>query len=138
MKKRTLAREFSLQILYQIDICHEACEEVLKNFWQAKAEEEIEEEVKLFSADLVKGTVDNLAAIDEKITQFATNWQLERMAFVDRNILRLGVFELVFRPDIPPKVTINEAVELAKKFSGKEAGKFVNGILDKIKIEIKK
>ncbi|MDD2752829.1 MAG: transcription antitermination factor NusB [Candidatus Omnitrophica bacterium] len=138
MKKRTLAREFALQILYQIDIGHEGYEEVLKNFWQSKLEEEIEEEVKEFSASLVKGTVDNLAPIDEKITQFATNWQLERMAFVDRNILRLGVFELVFRSDIPPKVTINEAVELAKKFSGKEAGKFVNGILDKIKIEIKK
>ena len=138
MKKRSLAREFVLQILYQIDICNQSSADALENFWQSKLEEEIEEEVKQFSTELVKGVIDNLAAIDEKITQFATNWQLDRMAFVDRNILRLGVFELIFRPDIPPKVTINEAVELAKKFSGVEAGKFVNGILDKIKIEAKK
>jgi transcription antitermination factor NusB len=70
--------------------------------------------------------------------QFAANWQLERMAVVDRNIMRLGAFELLYRDDIPPKVSINEAVELAKKFSGLESGKFVNAILDKIKLEKKK
>ena len=82
--------------------------------------------------------LENLEEIYKKIIQYATNWRLERMAHVDRNILRLGSYELIFRKDIPPKVSINEAVELAKKFSGPEAGKFVNGILDKIKLETNK
>jgi len=74
-------------------------------------------------------------SIDEKISKYAANWHLKRMAVVDRNILRLGACELITRQDIPPKVSINEAVELAKRYSGIEAGKFVNAILDKIKLE---
>lgn len=135
MRKRTKAREFALQILYQIDITHDSPEAALENFWQTNKDEHIDDEMKEFSAQLVSGVSQNLKAIDEKVSQFATNWQLERMAVVDRNVLRLGAFELLFRMDIPPKVTINEAVELAKKYSGVESGKFVNAILDKIKIE---
>jgi len=134
MRKRTQAREFTLQILYQMDITHDAYEAVLINFWQAQGDE-INEELKSFSAELVKGVAENLKTIDAKIVQYATNWQLERMAVVDRNILRMSCFEIIFRDDIPPKVSINEAVELAKKYSGIEAGKFVNAILDKIKLE---
>jgi transcription antitermination factor NusB len=137
MRKRTKAREFALQILYQVDITRESCETSLVNFWQRHAEEDmpIEEQVKDFATELVKGVSQNLEAIDKKISQYATNWQLERMAVVDRNILRLSCYELLFRQDIPLKVSINEAVDLAKKYSGPEAGKFVNGILDKIKSE---
>ncbi len=79
-----------------------------------------------------------MAALDPKIAQYATNWQMERMAVIDRNILRMGSFELIHRDEIPPKVTINEPVELAKKYSGAESGKFVNAILDKIKQELGK
>jgi len=135
MRKRTLAREFALQVLYQIDITHDSCDISLNNFWQAHSEENIEEGIKKFTDELVKGATVNLAAIDAKIVQYATNWQLKRMAVVDRNILRIGCFELTFRDDIPFKVSINEAVELAKKYSSLEAGKFVNGILDKINLE---
>ncbi|MFZ2937763.1 MAG: transcription antitermination factor NusB [Candidatus Omnitrophota bacterium] len=135
MRKRTLAREFAIQILYQMDITHDNCEVSLGNFWATRLEEHIEEEVKNFTNLLVNGVFDNLAAIDKIIAQFATNWQLKRMAVVDRNVLRMGCFELTFRNDIPPKVSINEAVDLAKKYSGQEAGKFVNGVLDKIKKE---
>lgn len=135
MRKRTLAREFALQILYQMDMTHDNCEISLGNFWAAHLEEHIEEEVKNFTNQLVNGVFDNLAAIDKIIAGFATNWQLKRMAVVERNILRMGCFELTFRNDIPPKVSINEAVDLAKKYSGREAGKFVNGVLDKIKKE---
>jgi len=135
MRKRTLAREFALQVLYQIDITHDSCDISLDNFWQAHSEENIEEGIKKFTDELVKGATVNLAAIDAKIVQYATNWQLKRMAVVDRNILRIGCFELTFRDDIPFKVSINEAVELAKKYSSLEAGKFVNGILDKINLE---
>lgn len=137
MRKRTLAREFALQVLYQLDITRDNCDSSLSNFWQTQ-EEEITQDVKSFAEELVKGVSLNLEAIDVKIAQYAANWQLKRMAVVDRNILRLGSFELMFREDIPPKVSINEAVELAKKYSSVEAGKFVNGILDKVKLEKKR
>lgn len=136
MRRRTRAREFTLQILYQMDITRDSCAAALANFWQGHSEERIEDSVKGFTDELAKGVMDNLAIIDQKISQYATNWQLERMPVVDRNILRLGCFELMFRQDIPPKVSINEAVELAKKYSGTEAGKFVNAILDKVKQEM--
>ncbi len=138
MRKRTKAREFALQVLYQIDITHDSFDESLSNFWQAYSEEAIEEQVKNFTNELVKGVTDNLDKIDAKINQCAANWQIKRMAVVDRNILRMSCYELMFRDDIPAKVSINEAIELAKKYSGPEAGKFVNGILDKIKLEMKK
>lgn len=135
MRRRSRAREFALQILYQMDITHDNCDESLSNFWQAYSEKHIDEDLKNFTTDLVKGVANNLSIIDAKISQYATNWQLKRMAVVDRNILRMSCFELMFRDDIPPKVSINEAVELAKKYSGPEAGKFVNAISDKIKSE---
>ncbi len=135
MRKRSRSREFALQILYQIDIARDNYDAALDNFWQAHSEENIEEEMKNFTAELVRGVAQNLSVIDAKISQYAANWKLERMAVVDRNILRMSCFELMFRDDIPPKVSINEAVELAKKYSGVEAGKFVNAILDKIKLE---
>lgn len=135
MRKRTLAREFALQVLYQTDITQDSPDAALSNFWQAHSEENREEGIKKFTDELVKGVTENLPAIDAKIAQYATNWQLKRMAVVDRNILRMGCFELTFRDDIPFKVSINEAVELAKKYSSLEASKFVNGILDKINLE---
>jgi len=138
MRKRTLAREFALQILYQIDITRDNYDTALANFWQVRIEEHIEESVKDFTGELVKGVAQNREAIDNKIVQYATNWQLKRMAVVDRNILRMSCFELMFCRDIPPKVSINEAVELAKRYSGMEAGKFVNAISDKIKQEMEK
>lgn len=138
MRKRTQAREFALQVLYKMDICREPSDAALASFWEANTEQEAGEEVKAFTSELVKGVEANSQAIDQEIVRYAENWKLERMAYVDRNILRLSGYELLFREDIPPKVSINEAVELAKKYSGSEAGKFVNGILDKIKIEKKK
>ncbi|MCX5702718.1 MAG: transcription antitermination factor NusB [Candidatus Omnitrophica bacterium] len=137
MRKRTRAREYSLQVLYRMDITTDNYEVSLNNLWQLNVEGEIEEEVKNFASELVKGVAENLETIDAEIARYAANWQLKRMAVVDRNILRLGCFELMFREDIPPKVTINEAVELAKKYSDPEAAKFVNGILDKIQSEKK-
>lgn len=138
MRKRSQAREFALQVLYQMDITRDSPDVALDNFWQAHSDDPVEEGLKAFTAELVKGAAQNLEAIDKKISQYATNWQLKRMAVVDRNILRMGSFELIFRSDIPPKVSINEAVDLAKKYSGSEAGKFVNAILDKIKQELEK
>lgn len=134
MRKRTQSRSFALQALYQVDITKDNYTECLDNLWRG-LDEPLESQIKDFTAELVKGVVDNLEAIDKKISQYTNNWQIQRMAVVDRNILRLSCYELIFRNDIPPKVSINEAVDLAKKYSGPEAGKFVNGILDKVKSE---
>jgi transcription antitermination factor NusB len=138
MRKRTKAREYVLQMLYQVDITGGNWQETLENFWEAGNQEDAISELKDFSAELLGGVIQHLQEIDKKISKYAANWQLERMAFVDRNIMRLGCFELLYRADIPPKVAINEAVELAKKYSGLESGKFVNAILDQIKIEKEK
>jgi transcription antitermination factor NusB len=128
MRKRTQSREYALQILYQIDLTGESVSVSLENFWQNQLS--VDSSVKDFAIQLVNGTVDNIKIIDEKIAKYATNWELDRMATVDRNILRMGIYELLFLNDIPRKVSINEAVDLAKKFSTEESGKFVNGILD--------
>lgn len=134
MRKRSLSREFALQVLYQLDITDDKVDVSLENFWQ-NFEKELSDEIKNFTEELVKGVFENLKTIDEKISRYATNWELKRMAVVDRNILRLGSYELMWRLDIPLIVSINEAVELAKKYSGIQSGKFVNGILDKIRLE---
>ena len=137
MRKRTKARQLALQILYQIDITHDNSSVSLENFWQDHTQE-VDPTVKQFTLELVEGIQKNCQTIDHKIAQYAKNWKLKRMAVVDRNILRQACFELLYRQDIPPKVAINEAIELAKRFSGIEAGKFVNGILDKIREDITK
>jgi len=130
MRKRTQAREIALSILYQMDITRMEAQLVMNDVWQREGE--VDPEVKTFTERLVFGVHQNLEGIDQKITSYATNWQLKRMAIIDRNVLRLGLFELLFTKDIPPKVSINEAVELAKRFGDLESSKFVNGILDKI------
>lgn len=118
-----------------MDITHDPFEQAWESFWLSTDTEPTDPTVKDFAQELVRGVFENVAAIDGKISSYAKNWELERMAVVDRNILRLGVSELLYRSDIPPKVSINEAVELAKKYSELKSGKFVNGILDKVKSE---
>ena len=130
MRKRTEAREYALQLLYKYDITAEPVTE-LDLFWVE--DKEIAPPVNDFALQLVSGAIKHQEQIDKKISGFAANWELKRMAAVDRNVLRLAAFELLYLEDIPAKVSINEAVDLAKKYSGEEAGKFVNGILDSIK-----
>lgn len=132
MRKRTLARECVLKMLYQRDVTARDIMAVVDQYWSVEDDEACDAEVKLFAGRLAVGIHRNLEAIDAKIAEYATNWQLKRMAIIDRNILRIGVYELNFESGIPPKVTINEAIELAKKYGDMESGKFVNGILDKI------
>ena len=130
MRKRSLARDWVLKILYQSDITRRPVKDLFESFWQD--EEEKDPEVREFTLRLAGGVEEQKESIDNKISQYATNWQLKRMAIIDRNILRMGVYELLFASDIPPKVSINEAVELAKRYGDLESSKFVNGILDKI------
>ena len=129
MRNRTKARERALQMLYQMDIRHAAPQQILAESWQ---EEAPLEEVKTFANQLFLGTAEHLESLDAFITSHADNWNLKRMAVIDRNILRLGAFELLHLADVPPKVCINEAIELAKRFGDAESGRFVNGILDAI------
>ncbi len=130
MRKRTQGRELTLQILYQYEINPQDLEPLLQIFWQEHSE--ASEEIRHFTEALVKGTVEHREELDQVIGRYTENWELHRMASIDRNILRFATFELLFREDIPPKVTINEAVDIAKKYSNEDSGKFVNGILDKI------
>jgi len=129
LRKRTQAREYALHILYQIDITGDPASAVLDQFWR---DNECEEGVRDFAAQLVKGSSENLAEIDTIISKHSEHWKLFRMAAIDRGILRLATYEMLYRNDIPPKATINEAVEMAHKYSTPDSGKFINGILDKI------
>ena len=132
MGSRTRARECALQALYQLDLGggepREAVRAVLAHF------EEADESTERFADELVRGVQSERAQIDALIQQSSTHWKLDRMARVDRNILRLATYELLYREDIPPLVTINEAIDIAKKFSTKNSGPFVNGILDNIRL----
>lgn len=130
MRNRTEARECALKVLYAVDIRKDPPEECSRIFW--KSNPKIKDAVKEFSNFLIDGISKNRDRIDSVISKYATNWQIQRMATIDRNILRLATFELLFTEDIPPKVSINEAIEMAKKYGDKDSGKFVNGVLDKI------
>lgn len=130
MRKRTQSREYALQVLYQMEVNPEPLDEALENFWQAHRDSPAD--VRDYTRRLVEGCHAHQIDIDQLLSQYTQNWQIHRMAIVDRNILRLGAFEIVYCEDVPPKVAINEAVNIAKKFSQEDSGKFVNGILDKI------
>ncbi|MFA5388424.1 MAG: transcription antitermination factor NusB [Candidatus Omnitrophota bacterium] len=132
MRKRTFARECALKILYRIEISRESVDSSLEDFW-SKAPECSDKETHDFTEALVKGTRGNITVIDGIISKYTDNWNIARMAVIDKNIMRMSVYEMVFRKDIPPNVSINEAIELAKKYGDVDSGKFVNGILDKIK-----
>ena len=126
--KRRKAREYALQLLFQLDIRKEKPSAALfKRFW---SEEERDEEIRTFAEETVKGTFKHLRTINSTILACAKNWSLDRMGAVDRNVLRMAVYEILYSMDIPPSVSINEAIELAKKFGTDESGAFVNGILD--------
>jgi transcription antitermination protein NusB len=128
MGSRHQARERALQVLFQYDI-HGKPGLWLDMFWK---ENEAPDEVKAFAERLVAGVLDKKKELDTLIGKYATNWKISRMPIVDRNILRAGVYELLWMDEVPAKVTVNEAIELAKSFGDDDASKFVNGILDQV------
>ncbi len=130
MSRRRKSREHVLKILFQRDFTKDIIGDIIKHYWK---ENNISPQVKDFSEKLAKGTVNNLKEIDSTIEKSSEHWVLNRMSAIDRNILRMAAYELIFMEDIPPKVTIDEAIEIAKKFGANESADFVNGILDKIK-----
>jgi N utilization substance protein B len=158
MGKRREARERAVQFLFQHDLNPPSdLDKALDEFWESQRAAAIagekgpatwgqpvelpppsadEAETRLFADPLIRGAIQHRDEIDEQIKKHVKNWELHRIAAVDRNILRLAIHEMLYREDIPPVVSINEAVDIAKKFSTHDSGKFVNGILDKIKGEL--
>jgi N utilization substance protein B len=158
MGKRRESRERAVQFLFQHDLNPPAdLDGALEEFWQSQRAAAIadekgkahwneavelppptaeEAETRLFADPLIRGALQHRDAIDEIIKRHVQNWDFNRIAAVDRNILRLAIYEMLHREDIPPIVSINEAVDIAKKFSTNDSGKFVNGILDRVKGEL--
>lgn len=130
MKRRTRSRELALQFLYQVDLRGADLIDEVDGYL---SDAESDDETRKFARDLVVGTFERIVEIDAMITSVAQNWQIDRMAVIDRNVLRMATFELLWCPAIPPKVSINEAIELGKRFSTENSGGFINGIIDKIK-----
>lgn len=128
--RRRKAREYALQALYQIDVAGHTADDALQNLRESFGE--VEPEILGYAETLIRGVAENLEEIDGLVQGHSPNWRLERMARVDRNILRMATFELRYRPDVPTKVAINEAIEVAKRFGTGESGSFINGVLDKV------
>ena len=133
--RRRKAREIALQFLYQLEQ-NDASDPgpYEAEFW---ARHPLDDEARAFASALVYGTKRHQAPIDSRLAESIEHWDLDRMAVVDRNILRLAVYELLFEPAIPAKVTINEAIEIAKKFGTAESSRFINGVLDRIHRELR-
>lgn len=158
MGKRREARERAVQFLFQYDLNQpEDLDQTLRSFWESQRAAALAEEkgpatwgqpvelpppsveelaMREFADPLIRGALEHRDEIDQCIKKCVQNWDLPRIAAVDRNILRLAIYEMLYREDIPPVVTINEAVEIAKKFSTQDSGRFVNGILDKVRAEL--
>jgi len=136
MNLRRQARQIAIEELYRRDLVGGADESVEENLVALPTAGGHAPSARPFAADLVRGVIAHLGVLDEKIRHYAQNWSLERIAVVDRAILRLAIYEMLFRDDIPPVVSINEAIDLAKEYSSADSGRFVNGILDRVKLEL--
>src|SRR5215468_8849382 len=134
MGPRRKAREYALQMLFQWDITHDDIDQVIATFFQNQSEESAD--VADFARRLVMGAVEHVERIDELIRKHAEHWRLDRMATVDRNLLRLAVQEFLYEKETPKTVVINEAIEIARRFSAQEPPLFINGVLDSIKKEL--
>ena len=129
MGLRSEARKSSLKILYQIEISKISAESALSDYF---SQNQVSSAHREFAEFLVKNIISHIPQLDNIISKYAKNWELPRIAIIDKNILRIGIFELLYTEDIPPKVSINEAVELAKTFGDLDSPRFINGILDSV------
>jgi len=136
--ERRRGREAALQMLYQWEVGRASASEAIATYWPAHdSGGEQPESVRAFANALVRGTIDRVTEIDRLLSAHAENWRVERMAVIDRLTLRLAVYEFLADPDTPSRVIINEALELARTYSGEEAVGFVNGVLDSVKKELR-
>jgi N utilization substance protein B len=133
------AREAALQMLYQCEVGRAGAFESIASYWPAReADDALPERLREFANDLVRGTLDRREEIDRLLAAHAQNWRIERMTVIDRTVLRMAVNEMLSEPDTPSRVIINEAIELARSFSGDEAVGFVNGVLDAVRKELRR
>ena len=135
MGSRRKARECALQMLFAADVAEMSADEVIRTYWSELGESDLDETARQFSTRLAEGTLAKLELLDDRIRSRAEHWRISRMAVVDRNILRLAVYEFLYEPT-PRTVAINEALEIARRFSTYEATQFINGILDAIKRDL--
>jgi transcription antitermination protein NusB len=135
MGKRREGREAAVQLLFHWDLnARQPLDETgLNGFWQLRTANQPTRE---FATRVANGVIAEQEAIDEKITRYTANYELKRISAVDRNILRVAIYEMLFCNDVPPIVAINEAIDIAKKFGTEESGKFVNGVLDRVKLDL--
>jgi N utilization substance protein B len=130
MGSRRKSREVALQVLYLLEYQTTDIEEAIAHFWR---EDELDSKTVQFTRELVEGTRGNVEKLDEYIDKSSEHWRLDRMALIDINVMRLAVYEFLYTPQTPRKVVINEALEIAKRFSSEESTQFVNGILDNVR-----
>ncbi len=135
MGKRREGREVALQLLFHWDLNVQQSlgGAELELFWEFRPSVQ---GVRTFATNLLNGVIARQATIDEKITKYTANYELRRISAVDRNILRMAIYEMLYAEDVPPIVAINEAIDIAKKFGTEESGKFVNGVLDRVKLDL--
>ncbi len=133
MGKRRRSREFSLQVLYQLEIRKQNALQAIDHLSKHFSPEEEKDE---FAKRIVLGVMEHRQEIDRLIEERSEHWRLDRMTIVDRNILRIAIFELLYCSEIPPKVTLNEAIDLGKRYGSEDSGSFINGILDRIQNEV--
>jgi N utilization substance protein B len=129
MGHRHKAREYALQGLYMYEVSKASFKDIIEFEW---LDGEITEESKAFAIELIDGVILNIEKLDSIIRNYSKNWKFERLSIIDKSILRLAVFEMMFKKDIPAVVTINECIELGKTFGGENSGQFINGILDAV------
>jgi N utilization substance protein B len=134
---RRKARESALQMMFAADVDRDEAEVLTSDYWNELGDQTFDDKTREFANNLVRGSLKNLQAVDDRIRSRAEHWRIERMAIVDRNILRLAVYEFLYE-DTPKTVVINEALEIARRFSTFEATQFINGILDAIKLDLEK
>lgn len=133
MGARRTARERALQALYQVDMAKASADDALQSAWGSEPEQGAPEpEAQTFASELVRGVIEHSQEIDALIETHSRNWRLDRMARIDRNVLRLAIYELKYRDDVPRNVTLNEAIELGKMFGAEGSSAFINGLLDRI------
>jgi N utilization substance protein B len=135
MGSRRKARECALQMLFAADVAEMPADDVVRSYWAELGESDLDDAARGFATRLATGTLSNLELLDDRIRSRAEHWRISRMAVVDRNILRLAVYEFLYEPT-PRTVAINEALEIARRFSTYEATQFINGILDAIKRDL--
>ena len=135
MSRRREGREAAIQYLYQLDLHGVEVDELLGDFWTLR---DTTENARTFAEQLIAGVVAHRMQIDEQIQKYAANYLLSRLAAVDRNILRVAIYEMFYALDVPPVVAINEAIEIAKKFGSEDSSRFVNGLLDRIRLDLKR